>query len=324
MDTKVVFVPVGQAINRVFLADMAERADGCIAEIEDLSNVKKHFLCHYTIAKVIGICRDIDFEDLFMNVMDNEAAALLSSTWSDTPFTETDVIMMKREFEKSEELKDIEYPHLNLPPIGSRVSIPAYSQSSYVSLPHFGTVIQQKSTGTIKVEWDAGMITFLDWNKDMKRLGIRTVKEPRHLTHGSLIDVGVAVTKAHKVTGQPSDTVQGRVFLTTNNGYVKVRWDDGTIGRHKYGADATFDLHIALESYPLDSYVWQYKEDNGSWVTYPTGDLSRIENAVIKRNKTVITNSGRIIFNKMTETLTRGEQKRQRDVRRIIVAEMIE
>ncbi|XP_069137064.1 uncharacterized protein [Argopecten irradians] len=309
---ELVCVPVGQAVNRAFIGDMIERAGGSIAEIDDLGNVKKHFLYHYTIAKVIQKCKETDFEDLYMEVIEAETTALLSSSWSDVTFTEADVTMMKTILEKSEELKTIEYLDLNLPPLGSRISVPeVHSTADSVHPRQFGTVILHKPTGTIKVEWDVGTISFLDF--DLRNVGLCIVKEPRRLAQDSLIDVGVEVLKG---------TERGRVFLTTSNGYVKVRWDNGSFGRYRFGADGAFDLNIALESYSFDSYIWQYFAGQGCWATYHETDLTKIEKAFARRQKTAITKSGRIVFAAMRETLLHGSWK-QRAVRRITVEEAI-
>ncbi|OWF54033.1 uncharacterized protein LOC110445620 [Mizuhopecten yessoensis] len=325
---KVVCIPVGQAINRTFMADMVGHADGSIVEMDDLSSIKKHFLLHYTIAKVIGVSRDTGFENQYQEVIGRETAGLVPSSFDGVSFTEADVTMITTELEKSEELNDIEYPDLNLPPIGSRVSIPADFMSSHSGdSKEYGTVIQQKSTGTIKVEWDAGMFSFLDYSTEKMNLNLDIVQEPRRLSKGSLIEVGVEVIKVPTAAEIKSDTVRGRVFLTTNNGYVKVRWDDGTLGRYRYGADATFELHIVLESYAFNEYVWQYQGEAGKWITYPLDNQQKLESAFMKRSKTATTrttrSSGRIIFADMTEIHTQGDDVGgKRPVRRITVAEM--
>lgn len=265
-------VPIGAQVNRAFLHDIASLGGGRMVDLADVRYIKKYFLYQVTAGHVIQRCHEIGDASKCSEMIQTEVHTAKSG------LDEGDIIHIRDIIDKSKELEDKEYH--DLPPLGTRVQVKSGEASADPMT--YGTVVQNLPDGWIKVQLDDGMINYYHYGNGENE-DVKIVHTPNILGSDQMIGLGVCVR-------QPEHKMRlGMTFRLTNSGFVDVRWEDGIISRHKYGADGEFSLEIVpqgMQVYPaLSKGRWQWCEDE-QWKDFNEENQEKLEKSFQTNKKT--------------------------------------
>lgn len=258
--TPIFWVPVGKDPDRPFLNSLAALSGGKVVEPENVYELCRYYKVQETIGCVYKMVRK--HTDVYES--EHQMKSVVEALAGNLEEDEKKVIMeevRKKEKEPDSESRDADdfdnvfedrelVANNALLPLGTRVVRGKNWKWNNQDSEGPGTVIQhrKKRDGWLHVMWDNGSHNAYRYGEsgfyDVEKVEDR----PRLLdgTESGLIDVGVTVRRGNDwKDGEEDGNGEGVVIRKRKDGKVKVRWENGNIGKYRFGADGKFEVQVS-------------------------------------------------------------------------------
>ncbi|XP_070204539.1 uncharacterized protein [Littorina saxatilis] len=250
------WVPVGPNPDMPFLESLAALSGGKVVKMENVEELCRYYKVQETIGCVYKMVRkhtDVyDTEQQTMTVI-NALAGNLSE--EEKKYIGEEVNKKKKDPENetgdADDFDNVyeDTDHVadgTLLPLGTRVRRGQDWKWNNQDTEGAGTVIQhrKKQDGWLHVMWDNGTHNAYRYGDGDCR-DVEKVDEPRILGGSELIEVGVTVVRGEDwKSGEEDGHGKGIVIRRRKDGKVRVRWENGHIGKYKFGADGKMELKV--------------------------------------------------------------------------------
>lgn len=255
------WVPIGNNPDRPFMESLAALSGGKVVEKENVEELCRYYKMQETIGCVYKMVRkhkDIYETEQQIRSIVNALAGNLTESEKDYVIEEVKMKMKDPENDAGEAddfdnvFEDTELVSAGmLLPLGTRVIRGSDWKWSDQDSGGPGTVIQhrKKQDGWLHIMWDNGSHNAYRYGDCMDVMP--TDSHPRILDGSELIQIGVQVKRGDDwKSGDEDGNGTGVVIRKRKDNKIKVRWENGFIGKYKYGADGKMEVTVVTEGVP--------------------------------------------------------------------------
>ncbi|KAL8580284.1 hypothetical protein ACOMHN_061525 [Nucella lapillus] len=259
------WVPIGNDPDRGFMDSLAALSGGKVVEKENVVELCKYYKMQETIGCVYKMARK--HKDIYET--EQHTRSIVTALAGD--LTEVEMNYVIEEVKKKQKdpenetgdvddfdnsFEDTEMVNAGvLLPLGTRVIRGPHWKWGNQDTEGAGTVVQhrKKRDGWLYVKWDNGTHNAYRFGESDCLDVQQTDDHPRILDESEMIDIGVQVRRGEDwKSGDEDGNGTGVVIRKRSDYKVKVRWENGFIGKYKYGADSKMELRIVTECLPQD------------------------------------------------------------------------
>lgn len=258
------WVPVGKSPDHPFLKSLAALSGGNVVEPGRINELCRYYKVQETIGCVYKMVKkhgdDYQTEQQMKPIVDALAGNL------EQPEKEyvIEEVRKKQKEPDSEPGEADDFDNVyedkelvdagKLPKLGTRVVRGQDWKWNNQDTEGPGTVIQHrnKRDNWLHVMWDKGTHNAYRYG-DNGNFDVKITEDhPRRLSGSELIAIGVFVTRGEDWKDGDSDGAEtGVVIRKRKDGKVQVRWENGHIGKYRFGADGKFEVKIVEVPAPV-------------------------------------------------------------------------
>ncbi|XP_076443447.1 uncharacterized protein LOC143281972 [Babylonia areolata] len=260
------WIPIGSNADRPFMESLAALSGGKVVEKQNVNEVSRY----YKVQEAIGCVYKMVRKHKDMYETGQQILSIVNALAGDSDDAEKDYIIEEvRKKQKDPEnetgdaddfdnvFEDIELVDAGaLLPLGTRVRRGPSWKWNNQDTDGPGTVIQhrKKRDGWLHVMWDNGTNNVYRYDPS-DFVDVVQTDEPRVLAESELIEIGVQVRRGDDWKSGDEDGNGVGIVIRKRSGKVKVRWENGFIGKYKYGAESKMELTVDTNSLPLEEFV---------------------------------------------------------------------